>query len=415
MTTTEAANGAAADEPREITDWATEFDHTHPEYGARAPEIWDELRDRCPVAHSDTFGGTWLPVRHEDVAAIAADVEHFTSEGVVVSPERPEGSRPVGPAPPITSDPPFHAVARRLLLPGFTPKAVAPWEVSTREICNELIDDILARSGPGDTVDAAIEYAQHIPVMVIADMLGVPKEDGEIFRGFIHRIIENPGGGEEVAEEDSLDFYLDRVIAEHANATEDEKRGDLIDYLLGVELEGQKLQPEHVRGTVALLLIAGIDTTWSAIGASIWHLACHEEDRRRLINEPELMDVAVEEFLRFYAPVTMARIVAKEIEVGGCPMKPDDWVLLPFPAANRDPEAFENAGEFVIDRARNRHSAFGLGIHRCIGSNLARMELRIGIEEWLKRIPEFSLSDPDTTRWSAGQIRGPRELPLMIQ
>ncbi len=397
-------------------DWATEFDHTNPEYGARAPEIWEELRERCPVAHSEAFGGTWLPVRHEDVAAIAADTDHFTSRGVVVSPERPGDSAPVGEAPPITSDPPFHAVARRLLLPGFTPKSITPWESSTREICNDLIDEILegvdGKTGDERIVDAAQQYAQHIPVMVIADMLGVPKEDGDIFRGFIHRIIENPSLDDERPEEESLDFYLDNVIHEHAEATT--KRGDLIDYMLELELDGQKLQPEHVRGTVALLLIAGIDTTWSAIGASLWHLAGHDDDRRRLVAEPELMDNAVEEFLRFYAPVTMARLVAQEVEVGGCPMKPEDWVLLPFPAANRDPEVFERADEFVIDRARNRHSAFGLGIHRCIGSNLARMELRIALEEWLKRVPEFGLVAPDTTRWSAGQIRGPRELPVRL-
>lgn len=403
----------STEEGSSITDWATEFDHTDPEYGARAPEIWDELRDRCPIAHSDAFGGTWLPVRHEDVAAIAADTENFSSRGVVVSPDRPGDNAPVGEAPPITSDPPFHAVARRLLLPGFTPKSIAPWEASTREICNDLIDDILAglQNGEG-VVDAAQQFAQHIPVMVIADMLGVPKEDGDIFRGFIHRIIENPSADHEVPEEESLDFYLDRVIAEHHGATD--KRGDLIDYMLELELDGNKLQPEHVRGTVALLLIAGIDTTWSAIGASLWHLAAHADDRRRLVDEPELIDTAVEEFLRFYAPVTMARLVAKEVEVGGCPMQPEDWVLLPFPAANRDPEVFDRADEFVIDRARNRHSAFGLGIHRCIGSNLARMELRIALEEWLKRFPEFSLIEPDATRWSAGQIRGPRELPISV-
>ncbi|MEO6628715.1 MAG: cytochrome P450, partial [Aquihabitans sp.] len=165
---------------------------------------------------------------------------------------------------------------------------------------------------------------------------------------------------------------------------------------------------------IALLLIAGIDTTWSAIGASLWHLAHHPEDRRRLIAEPELVPFAVEEFLRFYAPVTMARIAATDTEIGGCPVAERDWVLLSFPAANRDPEAFERADEFVIDRQRNRHLAFGLGIHRCLGSNLARMELRVAIEEWLKRVPDFELADPEAVRWSTGQVRGPRTLPLRI-
>ncbi len=402
------------DHGKQIEDWSTEFDHTHPEYGARAPEIWDDLRERCPVAHSDVFGGIWLPTRHEDISAIANDPEHFSSRGAVVFAERPEDPAPVGFAPPITSDPPFHAIARRLLLPAFAPKAIAPWEAVTRTVCQQLLDDIMESKVDAEPlpIDGAIQYAQHIPVMVIADMLGVPKEDGDIFRGFIHRIIENPGGAEEVAEEDSFDFYLDNVIREHAEA--DEKRGDLVDFLLEIELDGNKLAPEHIRGTVALLLIAGIDTTWSAIGASLWHLASNPSDLQRLIDEPALIDFAVEEFLRFYAPVTMARLVEKDHEFAGCPMKRDDWMLLPFPAANRDPEVFEKADEFIIDRARNRHAAFGLGIHRCIGSNLARMELKVAIQEWIARIPEFELPETDGTRWSAGQIRGPRELPLII-
>ena len=138
------------------------------------------------------------------------------------------------------------------------------------------------------------------------------------------------------------------------------------------------------------MMIAGIDTTWSAIGSSLWHLATHDEDRRRLVADPGLMDTAVEEFLRAYAPVTMAREVVKDVEIGGCPMKPGQMVLLSFPAANRDPAMFPDADKVLIDRKENRHAAFGLGIHRCIGSNLARMELRVALEEWLRRIPEFS-------------------------
>ena len=165
---------------------------------------------------------------------------------------------------------------------------------------------------------------------------------------------------------------------------------------------------------MVLLMVAGIDTTWSAIGASLWHLATHPEDRRRLVAEPELMPTAVEEFLRAYAPVTMARMVAQDFEFEGCPMREGDWLLLPFPAANRDPEAFPDADRVVIDRAENRHAAFGLGIHRCLGSNLARMELTVALEEWLHRYPDFELSDPQAVTWSAGQVRGPRAIPVRI-
>jgi cytochrome P450 len=160
--------------------------------------------------------------------------------------------------------------------------------------------------------------------------------------------------------------------------------------------------------------LAGIDTTWSAIGSSLWHLATHPEDRRRLVAEPDLMPMAIEELLRAYAPVTMARLVARDHEIGGCPVKEGEWMLLPFPAANRDPAVFERADEVILDRARNRHAAFGLGIHRCLGSNLARLELRVALEEWLTEVPEFSLAPDTTVRWSTGQIRGPRALPLTI-
>ena len=196
-----------------------------------------------------------------------------------------------------------------------------------------------------------------------------------------------------------------------------EPADDLISYLLGVELFGERLSHEHVRGCVVLLLLAGIDTTWSAIGSGLWHLATHPDDRRRLVADPELIPTAVEELLRAYAPVTMARFVAKDHDFHGHPMKQGEWVLLPFPAANRDPDAFDQPDDVVIDRLENRHAAFGLGIHRCIGSNLARLELRVAIEEFLAGIPEFELADPtgESVVWSVGQVRGPRVLPLRIR
>ncbi|MDA3037933.1 MAG: cytochrome P450 [Actinomycetota bacterium] len=406
-------------EPLPVRDWETDFDHTHPDYAAAAPEIWEQLRQACPVAHTQRFGGTWLPVRHADVEAIAHDTVNYTSQGVIVGP-RPEVDAPMGPAPPITSDPPFHAIARRLLLPPFAPKPIAALEASTRAYCHELIDNLLAKADENasstDTAiaDAAIDYAQNIPVRVIANMLGLPEHDAGRFRTFIHRVIEAPGQAGELPHEETLDYYLDTQVAEHRANPRSPEDGDLIDYLLSVDIDGMPLLDEHARGTIALLLIAGIDTTWSAIGASLWHLAENPADRRRWIEDPDVRPFAIEEFLRFCAPVTMARIAATDHELSGCPVQEGNWVLLPFPAANRDPEVFEDADTFVIDRKVNRHTAFGLGIHRCLGSNLARLEVSVAIETWMERLPEFELLDPALVRWSTGQVRGPRVLPVRL-
>ncbi len=392
-----------------VTDWATDFSHLDPRWAADPYSIYDDLRERCPIAHTERFGGAWLPVRYADVAAIAYDTERFSSRAVVVSNIRPPHDlAPVGSTPPISSDPPFHRDARKILLPAFTKSAVSRYEQTTRDYCHSLIDAFEGR----DLVDAAKEYAEHIPVRVISAMLGFPEEDGPLFREYIEDVfqgINKPPEEREVLLTD-LFTYLYKQIEDHA----ENPRDDLTSYLLNVELYGRKLAPPHVAGTIALLLIAGIDTTWSAIGASLWHLAKTPADRERLVAEPELLPTAIEEFLRAYAPVTMARLVKEDMHWNGVDMKADDWILLSFPAANRDPAQFERADEVVIDREVNRHAAFGLGIHRCLGSHLARMELRVALEVWLQRIPVFTLADPDAVTWSSGQVRGPRTVPVRI-
>ena len=393
----------------QVSDWATDFSHLDPEWAADPYPIQVDLRQRCPIAHTRRFGGGWLPTRYEDVAAIAYDTERFSSRAIIVSHFRPPRElAPVGGSPPISSDPPFHHDARKLLLPAFTRSAVARLEPATRAFCHSLIDALAGQ----DVVDAAQDYAQHIPIRVIADMLGFPPEDGPQFREFVEDLMEgiNLPPDERITRVTRLFEYLLDQVHDHL----DRPRDDLTSYLINAELYGRKLDPDHVTGTMALLLIAGIDTSWSAIGASLWHLARNPADRDRLAAEPGLLRVAMEEFLRAYAPVTMARLVRQDMRWHGADMKADDWILLSFPAANRDPAQFDQAGEVIIDREVNRHAAFGLGIHRCVGSHLARMELRVALETWLARIPTFTLADPAAVRWSAGQIRGPRALPLRI-
>jgi cytochrome P450 len=389
-----------------VTDWVHDFDHTDPRWTENPFPIWDELRAECPVVHTKRFLGCYLPTTYEAVKQISYDTEHFSSRRVVVRNIRPE---PPAPSPPITSDPPAHKPAKQLLLPPFTPDAMKKLEPKVRAICNQLIDGFIDEKG----CDVAAHYTKHIPVRAIAYMLGIPEKDGELFIKWIHEILEVGISNDQVlmrAVHEMSAYFADQIEHRKRHPTD-----DLISTLMNArDKEGQPLSDAHVQGSLRLLLIAGIDTTWSAIGSSLWHLAKTPADRERLVAEPALLPTAIEEFLRAYSPVTMAREVMKETTVSGCPIKPGNMVLLSFPAANRDPAMFPDADKVIIDRKENRHAAFGLGIHRCIGSNLARMEMTVAIEEWLKRIPEFRLDPAGEVTWSEGTVRGPRQLPMLF-
>jgi len=388
-----------------VTNWTTDYDILDPDYVADPYPIWDDLRGECPIAHTDRWGGSWMPTRYDDVAAIAHDVEHFSSRQVGVLGVVDDGAGIDIPLPPIDADPPVHTWARRLILPWFSHARVDSYEQTTRDLCNRLIDGFI-ESG---RADAAQDYAQQIPVRIIALILGVPGELADTFTGWVRDVLEfaYDDNRRNAGRDGLVGFFLEQLQHRRDNPGD-----DLISELLQADVDGAPVPDLHILGTAALTLIAGVDTTWSGIGSALWHLATHDSDRRRLVAEPELLPTAIEELLRAYSPVTMARIVVDDVEVGGCPMKAGDRVLLNFPAANRDPQAFERADEVVIDRAVNRHVAFGVGIHRCAGSNLARMELRVAVQEWLRRIPEFQIATGGDVTWAGGQVRGPRTLPV---
>jgi len=395
-----------------VTDWATDYDIFDQTYITDPYGIWDELRKSCPIAHTERWGGSWLPTSYADVTEIARDIANFPSgNGISVVPP-PEGTGPGagGPilssgVPPISADPPLHTWTRRLILPTMSPQRVDEYEIFTRTLCRQLVDGFLERSQG----DAAAEYAQQIPVRVIGHILGVPDSMAPTFTEWVRDVLEFAHDAERrMRGITGIITYLQGALDERIATPTD----DFISELLASEHEGQPIERPVVMGMCALLLIAGIDTTWSSIGSAMWHLATHPDDRRRLVNEPELMPTAIEELLRAYAPVTMARRLSHDVEFNGCPMKAGDRILMNFPAANRDPEAFPDADKVILDRQINRHVAFGAGIHRCAGSNLARMELRVAIEEWLSRIPEFDLDPSGEVTWAGGQVRGPRAVPV---
>ena len=398
-----------------VTDWASDFDVMDPAYLRDPFSIWDQLRSTCPIPHTNRRKSSWMPLRYDDVTAIAHDVEHFSSLKVGVIPadedEDPNANFD-GPnleygLPPISSDPPLHSWTRRLLLPWFSHRRVDTYVPLTRELCRALLDGF-TDSGHAD---AAADYAQQIPVRVIARILGVSPDLSDTFTGWVRDVLESADDSErrQRGAEGLLNYFLSQLDERRQNPGQ-----DLLSELLTTEVEGNPVDDGIVLGMAALVLIAGVDTTWSAIGSSLWHLATHPDDRKRLVAEPELMPTAIEELLRAYSPVTMAREVTEDVVYTGCPMKAGDKVLMNFPAANRDPEAFDHPEVVQLERVHNRHVAFGSGIHRCAGSNLARMELRIAIEEWLARIPDFSLAQGEEITWAGGQVRGPRVLPVVF-
>ncbi len=397
-----------------VHDWASDYDIFDPGYVRDPAPVWDELRERCPIAHTQRWGGSWMPTRYEDLQQLVKMVPALSSRSAVIVPPSPElrevlvaeAKKYGSENPPITSDPPEHQPYRRLILPFFSPRAVEEQVPYTRDLCNSLIDGFAGRG----EADAAADYAQQITPRVIAHVLGIDPARAGDFVDWVRGILELGQTQPEmrIKYRGIIRDFFQEMVAERR------KRpcGDAISTLIEAEVDGEKLDDYKVVGVCFLLLVAGIDTTWSSISASLLHFATHPEDQARLRAEPELLQTAVEEMLRFYSPVTMGRKVMEPVEVGGVAMKPGDRVLLNFPGANRDPAAFEKPDEVILDRKRNRHMAFGLGIHRCAGSNLARMEMQTALRTWFERIGPFELADPDAVTWAGGQVRGPRTVPV---
>ena len=391
-----------------VENWVTDWDWLDDQWGPNAIDIWNEVREQCPIATTERYGRAFMPVTMDAVSQVAHDTEHFSSIWVNVG--RPDAPR--FPAPPITSDPPEHHGHRRLLLPAFSPKKIKAMEEEMREFCRGLI----AKLDGDDTADAAAQYSQHIPVHGICQMVGIPEADADLFRDWIYRNFQLAPRDNavrlQVAKE--MTDYIEQVLHDRLEHPQD----DLATFVANGEIDGETVDWDLKVGYIRLLIIAGIDTTWSAIGSGLWHFAQHPEEVAQLVavdNDDMLWQTGTEEVLRYYAPVTMARKVIGETEVAGCPVHPGDQMLLTFPAANHDPETFDQPDEFQLDRAKNRHVAFGLGIHRCVGSNLARMELLIGLQEWLRAFPNYRLDTTQETTWANGQIRGPRTIPVLLR
>jgi cytochrome P450 len=390
-----------------VTDWVNDWDWLDDGWGENAIDIWNSVREQCPVGSTERYGRAFMPVTMDAVRDIANNTDDFSSIWVNVA--RPDAPRAA--APPITSDPPDHHGHRRLILPAFNPKAVAGIEQELRDYCRKLIRELDGLSA----TDAALHYTQHIPVHGICILTGLPEEDGDLFRDWIYKTFQLAPKDNTVRLQvlTEMSQYIDGLLKDRLVNPKD----DLLTTIANAQIDGVDVDWGIKIGYVRLQIVAGIDTTWSAIGSGIWHFAQHNDEVQRLIavdNDDMLWQTANEEVLRYYAPVTMARKVINDVTVQGCPMHVGDQTLVTFPAANHDPAAFEDAHIFKLDRENNRHVAFGLGIHRCAGSNLARLEMLVAFQEWLRAFPNYSLDPTKKTTWANGQVRGPRQIPVLL-
>lgn len=388
------------------------FDHHDAlQMGDAHSEIYRQLRELCPVAHSEQHDGFWIVSRYEDCFQAAQDWRTFSSAGGVTLP------KVSGPMPmlPIESDPPALTRYRRILLPYFSATALAPLEPDIRARTALHVDRLIS-NGEGDLV---ADLASPIPLYAIGRLLGVPDEDYESLHSWGAALAHGP-----MASGDDLDGMLDaatNLLVYLADAIEKRRANagrstDLISVLCAAEDQDGALSDDEILSIAFLLLPAGFDTTEAGIAGALLYLAEHQDVQETLRCHPARITRAVEELLRYESPVqAVHRVCTQDTTFHGHQMKKGDSVLILFGSADRDPAEFADPEAVDITRELNRHLAFGVGMHRCLGANLARMELRIVLEELVGRCRfEPTISHAETKR-VPGHIRGLEALPAKIE
>ena len=363
------------------------------------------LRDHAPVTQLEA-DGPWQVARHADVHAILRDHETYSSE-VSIRPPEERGAPSM-----LFSDPPVHHRLRRLVSVAFKPSQIAKQEQQIRQRCGDLLDAM-----PKDTeLDLVQALAAPLPVMVIAEMLGVEDGDMATFKAWSDEIFSNigeilfgtPSPESERAAEEMNAYFLQR-INDIRRAPKDHLLGQLVE----TETEDGKLDDEELLSFCRLLLIAGNETTTGLITASA--RIFHEEPQTlgQLKEQPELADSFVEEALRFYSPFSATvRRTSKDVEIAGQRIGAGELVVPLIASANRDERVFEAADTFRIDRNPNQHLGLGFGIHVCLGAHLARLEGKIVVEQMAQRYNSVSLANPQTA--TVGDLGGPKVLPIIV-
>ena len=370
----------------------------------------DELRETSPVYYNTFAQGYWIFTRHEAVREIYKTPEIFSSESF--TPWEPE---PIYRFVPTQIDPPDHIKYRRILNPWFAPRAIDEAEPVMRELCRKLVE----KTAPAGACNFVNEFALRYPTEAFLAVIGVDPEDADLFVRWVEDFFAGLGGASEAIEPmtkalEGIREYWVAALAERRDDTEP-REGDLASYLMHAEFDDRPLTDPEILDMLTVLVLAGLDTTRAELGYMFRHLATHEEHRRALIDDPSLVASSVDEVLRYYTIVFGdGRKVTQDVEFHGVQLKRGDMVYGLVSAANRDPRAYERAQEFLPDRKRNNHMGFASGPHRCLGQHLARREMQIAVEEWLRVIPDFEIAvdEQQLVERGGGSMMTLMDLPL---
>jgi len=384
-------------------DWCLHhFDHLSARLAATMPDTMARMRELCPVARSDQYGGFWVVTRYEDALSVAQDWATYSSAHGLSVTRSPTVVRNL----PVEADPPEQRVYKRLVNPHFTPAAVARWEDATRDLVNRLIDEFV-EDGECEFMDG---FARPLPSLAFFELaLNAPAEDLEK----VARLASKSSVPEDPEQRECWLGLYAWIKEFTARRRAGPPRGDVVDAVLNAEIDGRPITEDEVIGTVQLLILGGLETTAGALGLMVERFCRRPEIPELLRARPELIPQAVPELLRIDPPfVSVGRTATRDAELGGRTIRRGDKVLIHWASANRDAAEFADPDSVVLDRERNRHLSFGAGPHRCAGSNLARLNLRVALEELLPRLTGLGLRDGARIEYHRGLTRSPLTLPI---
>ncbi|MFD4369419.1 cytochrome P450 [Rhodococcus sp. NPDC058521] len=359
-------------------------------------KIYDELREEAPVIRNEFANGHYIVTRYEEMLSVYQNADVFSSTAVTVFNPNP-AFRWI----PEMLDGDEHRQWRKQLGPLFSPKFVERLEDKVRQRAVDVISKIAERG----KCDFMHDFANQYPSFIFLELMGLPFEDLDTFLHWEDEILHVSGEPEETARRRAaatvaLTEYFRKIIAERRESPRD----DMISKAIQFEVDGEPVSQEDLESFCILMFMAGLDTVSATLGTTFMFLATHPEHRQSIVDDPDLIPSAIEEILRAFAIVIPSRKAMEDTEIAGCPIKAGEMISLPLNAATRDESAYEDAKVVDFERGSTNHIAFGAGPHRCLGSHLARRELRIALEEWHRLIPNYRLAPESAPTESGGQL-----------